>query len=418
MLKFIHAADLHLDSRLDGLQRYDGAPVARIRDACRKALENLVEFAIEERVAFVLIAGDVYDGDWSDFNTGLYFIKQMARLEKAGIRVFLISGNHDASNRMTRVLALPGNVTTLSTAAPESHRLEDLGVVIHGQGFATGAVTEDLSRNYPPVVGGYFNIGLLHTCIEGAEGHDRYAPCTLPGLINKGYDYWALGHIHKREVLSTHPHVVYPGNIQGRHIRETGPKGCMIGTLEEGRLTALEFRRLDVVRWELCEVIAAETDQESELFDLAADQIEAILKQEDEDRLLVVRVVFTGRCKHHERLMADPSRCAAEMHGRAIRLGEDRVWIEQVKVRTLPWNDAEVGGPLTELLADLIDMRADEDRLRQEARAFAELRGKLPLEFFQLADAPKLDDPVWLRGILDEVEARLRFRLSETESGR
>ena len=254
MVKFIHAADLHLDSRLDGLQRYEGAPVDRIRSACRRALENLVELAIGEGVDFLLLAGDIYDGDWSDYNTGLYFIKQMVRLNDAGIRIFMISGNHDAANRMTRALRLPPNVTMLSTEKPESRRLEDLGVVIHGQGFATGAVTEDLSKNYPPALGGYFNIGLLHTCIEGAEGHDRYAPCTLSGLKNKGYDYWALGHIHKRWVVSTDPYVVYSGNIQGRHIRETGPKGCYLGTLMDNRLTGLEFRRLDVVRWEVCEV--------------------------------------------------------------------------------------------------------------------------------------------------------------------
>src|SRR3974390_807246 len=110
MFKFLHAADIHLDSRLDGLSKYDGAPVDRIKNACRKALENLVALAIEERVGLVLIAGDVYDSDWQDYNTGLYFVSQMARLREAGIRVFLIAGNHDASNKMTRMLRLPQNV--------------------------------------------------------------------------------------------------------------------------------------------------------------------------------------------------------------------------------------------------------------------------------------------------------------------
>ena len=225
MVKFLHAADLHLDSRLDGLQRYEGAPVERIRSACRRALENLVELAIGEEVAFVLLAGDIYDGDWSDYNTGLYFVRQMVRLNDAGIRIFMISGNHDAANRMTRALRLPPNVTMLGTEKPESHRLEDLGVAIHGQGFATGAVTEDLSKNYPPALGGYFNIGLLHTCIEGAEGHDRYAPCTLGGLKNKGYDYWALGHIHKGSVLCKNPTLFIPGTSREGTSAKPAPRG-------------------------------------------------------------------------------------------------------------------------------------------------------------------------------------------------
>jgi len=418
MVKFLHAADLHLDSRLDGLQRYEGAPVERIRSACRRALENLVELAISEGVAFVLLAGDIYDGDWSDYNTGLYFIRQMARLNDAGIRIFMISGNHDAANRMTRALRLPRNVTMLSSEKPESHRLEDFGVVIHGQGFATGAVTEDLSRNYPPPLRGYFNIGLLHTCIEGAEGHDRYAPCTLPGLKNKEYDYWALGHIHKRWEVSKDPHVVYSGNIQGRHIRETGPKGCYLGTLMDNRLAGLEFRRLDVVRWEVCEVIPPESDREDELFDAAADQVESLLGSEDVDQLLAVRVVLTGRCKLHEQLTADPGHCAAQVRSRALDLGADRVWVEKVRVKTLPWSAEAEQGPLAELLAGLSELRADESRLIQEAEVFSELRDKLPAEFFKQSDSPRFDDRAWLLGILDEVEALLKNRLSPSESGR
>ena len=418
MIKFLHAADLHLDSRLDGLQRYEGAPVERIRSACRRALENLVELAIGEKVAFVLLAGDIYDGDWSDYNTGLYFIRQMVRLNEAGIGIFMISGNHDAANRMTRALRLPPNVTMLSTEKPESHRLEDLGVVIHGQGFATGAVTEDLSKNYPPPQCGYFNIGLLHTCIEGAEGHDRYAPCTLPGLKNKGYDYWALGHIHKGSVLCKDPHVVYPGNIQGRHIRETGPKGCFLGTLMDNRLNGLEFRRLDVVRWEVCEVLSPETEREDELFDAVADQLESLLNGEDGGQLLAVRVVLTGRCKLHEQLIADPGHCAAQIQSRALDFGTDRVWVEKVKVKTLPSSAETEQGPLAELLAGVSDLRADEARLLQEAAVFSELRDKLPAEFFKQSDSPRFDDNTWLLGILDEVEALLRNRLSPSESGR
>ncbi len=412
MFKFLHAADIHLDSRLDGLSQYDGAPVDRIRNACRKALENLVNLAIEEQVGFVLIAGDVYDGDWQDYNTGLYFASQMARLREAAIRVFLIAGNHDAANKMTRILRLPDNVTALSTERPESRRLDDLGVVIHGQGFATGAVTDDLSREYPAASRGFFNVGLLHTCVEGAEGHDRYAPCTLEGLRNKDYDYWALGHIHKRGVLCTGPHVVFPGNIQGRHIRETGPKGCVLGTVVNQRLQQIEFRRLDVVRWEVCEVEVPESDNEDDLYEAASDRLAGLVGAEESQRLLVVRVAVQGRTRLHDSLLSDPHRFAAEIRSRAFQLGEGRCWVEQVKIRTSPWQGEQAQGPLEELLEGINELRADPTQLLLAGDCLSELRGRLPAEFLHHPDTPRLGDTTWLGGLLDEVEALLRNRLS------
>ena len=177
MFTFLHAADIHLDSPQRGLERYEGAPVAECRGATRRALENLVDLAIAHKVAFVMIVGDLYDGDWPDYNTGLFFGKQMARLRDGGIRVFMIRGNHDAANKMTKDLRLVDNVRVLSTDEAETVLLDDIGVAIHGQSFATRAVTENLAKSYPPRRGGYFNIGLLHTCVDGREGHDPYAPC-------------------------------------------------------------------------------------------------------------------------------------------------------------------------------------------------------------------------------------------------
>jgi len=127
-----------------------------------------------------------------------------------------------------------------------------LNVAIHGQSFITRDVTADLSQAYPPGDPHYFNIGLLHTCLDGKPGHDLYAPCTVDGLRCKGYQYWALGHIHTREVVSQDPWIVFPGNIQGRHNRETGPKGCTVVTVEDGEVVGVEHRDLDLMRWSLC----------------------------------------------------------------------------------------------------------------------------------------------------------------------
>ncbi|MGC1275618.1 MAG: DNA repair exonuclease, partial [Planctomycetaceae bacterium] len=271
MFKFLHAADLHLDSPLRGLDRYEGAPVDAIRQATRRAVENLVELAIAERVAFVVIAGDVYDGDWPDYNTGLFFARQMAKLGEAGIAVYLISGNHDAESVITRSLMLPENVAMLRTDRPESRRHQATNCVLHGQGFATRAVTADLSANYPAAERGSFNIGILHTSAGGSSEHETYAPCTIEGLRRLEYDYWALGHIHLQQKLCDNGSLIaFSGNTQGRHIRETGPKGCLLVTVDGG-VPSAEFRPLDVFRWERCATSATGCDEPEDVLDLVRD---------------------------------------------------------------------------------------------------------------------------------------------------
>lgn len=271
MFRFLHAADIHLDSPLRGLHRYEGAPQDEIRQASRRALANLVQLALDESVAFVLIAGDLYDGDWKDHRTGLYFVSQMVRLREAGIPVFVIAGNHDAMNRMTRSLPLPENVRMLDHKKAETVKLEKLGVAVHGQSFAAQAVLEDLSAGYPPAVGGMFNIGVLHTCATGRDGHDNYAPCTVEGLISKRYDYWALGHVHARETLHREPDIVFPGNIQGRHIRESGAKGCMLVEVNARQKLEATMRPLDVFRWQKCWVDAAVRRKKTSWTDFGSD---------------------------------------------------------------------------------------------------------------------------------------------------
>src|SRR3972149_5708623 len=253
MFRFLHAADVHLDSPLCGLERYEGAPVQEVRGATRQALAALADCAVKEKVAFVLIAGDLYDGDWRDYGTGLVFVREMVRLREADIPVFVIAGNHDAQSQITKALRLPENVRLFPAEEPRTVVDEDRGIAVHGQSFATRAVTEDLSVRYPDPVSGLFNVGLLHTSADGREGHEPYAPSRPEALALKGYDYWALGHVHKREILHRDPWVVFCGNLQGRHIKETGPKGCTIVTVDSGKVTTVDHRALDVLRWAVCE---------------------------------------------------------------------------------------------------------------------------------------------------------------------
>ncbi len=200
--KILHAADIHLDSPLQKLGSYEGAPADQIRRASRRALENMVRLAIDEAVDLVLVAGDLYDGDWPDQNTGLFFVAQASRLVEAGIPIVVIRGNHDAANRMTSSLPLPknpdGSEIMMRSDQVDLRQFESLGVAVHGRSFQSRAESDNLAAGYPSPISGMFNVGLLHTSLTGAEGHDPYAPCTPAQLADKRYDYWALGHIHAR----------------------------------------------------------------------------------------------------------------------------------------------------------------------------------------------------------------------------
>ena len=248
MLRFLHAADLHLDSPLRGLSRHEGAPVSALRGATREAFANLVDLAIEQKVAFVLLAGDLYDGTWQDYSTAIFLARKLGELDRAGIRVLSVLGNHDAQSQLTNALAKPKNLIVFPSNAPATHCLTDLGVAVHGQSFPSAKVVENLAAGYPSPRPGMFNIGLLHTSLDGREGHAPYAPCKLDDLRAKNYQYWALGHVHEREVVCRDPWVVFPGCLQGRHARETGAKGCSLVHVENGQVVDVDYSAVQYVR--------------------------------------------------------------------------------------------------------------------------------------------------------------------------
>lgn len=401
-MKFLHAADIHLDSPLKGLERYEHAPVDRIRNATRRTFERLVELAVVERVDFVLLAGDLYDGDWRDYNTGLYLNRQLGRLADEHIPVLLISGNHDADNKMTRSLRLPPNVTRLASDRPQSVVLDDLGVAVHGQSYAKRDVTDDLACKYPTPVPGLFNIGLLHTGLGGGfDGHEPYAPCTVESLRTKGYDYWALGHIHKRQAACEDPLVVFPGNLQGRHIRESGPKGAVLVEADRGSVVEHAFRRLDVVLWESVTLDGAGLDGDDALLREASARLLALRSREDDERLVAARLIVRGRCPMHDRLQARAEELTNELRGLANAEGADGIWLEKVVFATEPVRAAAVpDGPIQEMLEVLDELTGDPATLAPE---LAELWQKLPAELKRDPDVPRLDDPSWIARALVEV---------------
>ena len=422
-MKFIHAADIHLDSPLRGLERYDGAPVEEIRGATRRALENLVDLALRRNVDFVLIAGDLYDGDWKDHNTGLFFARQMVKLHGAGVPVLLISGNHDAASKMTRSLRLPENVIVMSHKRPETVELEGLGVAIHAQSFASAVVQDNVAVDYPAAIPNRFNIGMLHTSLDSEVGgeHARYAPCKVSDLVSKGYDYWALGHIHKRAIVHDDPPIVFAGNIQGRHIRESGAKGCMLVSVDERDRPEINFEPLDVFRWEHCELDAAGAEHGDEIVERLTAPLAALVEQHD-GVPLAVRVSISGRCAAHRQLMAAQEHWQSQIRAVATDVAAGNVWIERIRLRTEVDHQRDAAtardGPLEELMRHIDHLRTDDAHLSRLGEELADLQRKLREARIDEHEVLALDDPQWLGQVLDQVEPLLVSRLLAEEAGR
>ena len=391
MFKFIHTADIHLDSPLKGLEAHEDAPIEEIRGATRRAFDNLIEWALEEKVEFVLIAGDLYDGDWKDYNTGLFFAARMGRLAKAGIRVFIVSGNHDAASQITKAMPLPDNVTLFSPKKPQSVKLDDLGVIIHGQSYSHRAVTKNLAVQYPQNDANYFNIGLLHTSLTGRAGHEEYAPCTIDELTSKGYDYWALGHIHKREIVSKDPWIVFCGNIQGRHIKETGKKGATLVTVEDGHITELIEHELDVLRWAICRVDLSSCKTTDSVYNIVRQDFEQELDQAD-GKTLALRLLLTGKCPVHAQLLDQTAQWTEEFKGLAA--GFNDLWLEKVKFQTSRKVSLKEifckDTPISGLLQSIDHLELKGDILFELVPELSTLKSKLPAEIYS-NDEPFLD---------------------------
>ncbi len=411
-MKLVHAADLHLDSALHGLSRYESAPADEIRGATRRAFTNLVSLCLEERASLLVIAGDLFDGDWRDISTGLFFAAQLSKLCEAGVRVAWIRGNHDAASQIRRSVRLPEPVLELSAERAETRVLEELGVAVHGRSFAKRDVTEDLAAGYPERVAGAFNVGLLHTALEGRSGHDRYAPCRVETLVGRGYEYWALGHVHQRELVHREPYVVFPGNLQGRHARELGEKGATLVSFEGDRVTSVEHRALDVVRWAELHV-SCEAAQSSD--DVLA-AVQAQLTRESEaaqGRLLAFRVRLTGATALDAQLRARRDQLGEELCSLSYGVGGAGSWLEKLVIateppaRTAPLGDDALS-EIERALAELLQV----DSAELLAEQLGDLSKKLPAEVLDLVPELRAPTAELLAELHSDVQSLLHERLA------
>ena len=362
-MKVLHAADLHIDSPMKGMERYDGAPVDVMRGSTRKAVSNLVDLAIREQVDIVTIGGDVFDGDWHEVTSGLWWNSQLDRLVAAGIEVFVVHGNHDAASQLTHRLRAPRGVHVFGTDAPQSIHSDRHPLVVHGQSYRDRAVTDDLAAGFPQAVPGLFNIGLLHTSLDGRPGHASYAPCTAEGLRAKQYELWALGHVHQREQGTVgDTHILFPGNTQGRHARECGPKGVSIIGITNGQVDSIQHHPVDAVRWASIGIDTTALPTLDAVIEQAVDAVAAARRAAD--RPLAVRLELTGTSSLHAAVQGTALETLRLTIISELSRNEGDVWVEKLldrtaSPRTIDVHDADA----LQVIQRLLDRALTDDAL-------------------------------------------------------
>ncbi len=328
---FIHAADLHIDSPLAGLRLKDAAVAERFASAGRRAVEALIAETIASKAVFLIIAGDVFDGSWKDVTTGLFFVSAIGRLHREGIPTFIVKGNHDAESVVSRDLPYPDSVQVFPANKAMSYSLDAHRVVLHGRSFPNRHIDEFVST-YPARRDGWLNIGVLHTSLDGRPGHAGYAPCSMDDLKRFGYDYWALGHIHAHEIVHDDPWIVFPGNLQGRSVRETGAKGAVRVTVEDGKIVEVTPLALDGARWAHLAMDMSDAVTEDDVMEQVTTAV-ADAHREAEGRPLAIRVTLSGATSLHNHLVARRELLEDDIRARALQFGDD-CWIEQLKIKT------------------------------------------------------------------------------------
>ena len=397
-LRFVHASDLHLDSPFSGLKAFAPDSVASaLRRATFDAYDNIIDLCVAEQVDALLIAGDVYDGADRSLGAQLKFVNGLKRLDSAGIRSFVCHGNHDPLDGWEAQLDLPdGCVRFGPEVMGEPIFPDDPGrAAVYGISYPHQEVRENLTPHFQDLTGKGFKIGLLHANVGGNPNHDSYAPCSVSDLEHTDIDYWALGHVHTRAVLRPEsPSVVYPGNPQGRHPNELGRRGVYLVEVSESDGVSLEFRAMDVVRWERRVLKIDNLVDQQRVLDAISHLADSAL-DETEGRPVVLRLVLSGRGSM-DRWLRRPGTVEdiledlnAEYEGRRPWL-----WCERIQLKTGSLINREqvmqredFVGDLSRLAEDLAQSPALLEELRQSLqplydnhRARRYLRNLLPCD--------------------------------------
>ena len=381
--RFVHTADIHLDSPLRSLALRNPELGELIGNATRQAFVNIVDLCLYEQVDALLMAGDLYDGEQTSMKTARFLASQLRRLHEAGIGVFIIRGNHDALSKITHELVLPDSIKVFGGRA-EAVAIErgqhGFPIVIHGLSFARPHAPESLVPKYKPPVEGAVNIGMMHTSLAGAAGHDPYAPCRITDLQATGFRYWALGHVHKRSVTEGDCTIVMPGNPQGRDISEAGPKTVSLVTVTDDGTIHVEERNASVAQFER---VALDATGIADWRDLAAALSTSLRQARDAVSVnhLVARVKIGGGTPLAWRIRRDLDLLKTEADDRASVIGG--CWVEKLEIGCQASTPTDGAGddPVTELRSLIASHVGQSESFQREAIEIAEeLAAQLPPE--------------------------------------
>ncbi|MFG1465060.1 DNA repair exonuclease [Xanthobacter sp. DSM 24535] len=417
--RFVHTADIHLDSPLRSLALRNRELAELVGDATRRALVAIVDLCLEEQVDALIIAGDLYDGDQTSMKTARFLASQMERLHRAGIGVFKVRGNHDALSRITQELILPPSVRVFGARADAVElRSGALDIVVHGLSFAKPQAPESLLPKFKRPTPDAVNIGILHTSLAGAPGHDIYAPCAVSDLHGWGFDYWALGHIHARTKHAGDRAVIMPGMPQGRDINEAGPKSVSLVTVRDDRTLLVEERVTSIAQFERIPVDLSGASSWRE----AIAQIEgavAAQRARTTSEHLVGRLMLTGETPLSWRLRRDRDLLLTEVEQRAAGLG--RTWIDKIELAThAPSAEAaqRSADPVFELGELMAAEEGDQLGMRQSVRELVEtVRDDLPPEARGFSGDSAVAFDAFLDRLLSEGRADVLARLTPREGG-
>lgn len=353
-MKLLHTADIHLDSPLRSLAMRNSELCDAVAAATRASFSQLVDLAISEDVAALLVAGDLFDGRERSARTGAFLMGELDRLGDAGIKVFYTKGNHDAENPITGTLDLPAHVHVFDARGGREQLAEN--VWIHGVSFADRHAPDSLLPRFKAPVPNAVNIAMLHSSLGGAAGHDVYAPCSVVDLAGMGFDYWALGHVHKRQIHSEMPWVVMPGIPQGRDIGEAGPKSVTLLTINHGRIDVSE-KRTSVVEFAQSDLNITDADSDEALRTMLRQHL-AALRRQIAAPTGVIRLSLSGRPSRHWQILRDHD-VWLEQAGNLARAAGD-LWIDKLLLDlTPPDAGTEAASAAEELAATMTQIRTE-----------------------------------------------------------
>jgi len=360
--RFIHCSDLHIDSPFKGFSAINPHWAERLRQAPLQSFLNIVDLAVQEQVDAVIIAGDVFDGADKSLQAQFKFRRGLQTLSDHNIPSFIAHGNHDPLNTWSKTLNWPEGVTVFPGSGVQSVPVVKNGQTlahIYGTSFPERDVFDNLTLQFERKQDEGYAVAVLHANVGGHPDHDPYAPCAVDDLVARGMDYWALGHIHLREVLrESHPAIVYCGNSQGRHFKESGPKGCCLVTLNEGAVPDIRFLATDTIRFVESAVDVSACTSLDAVVEEIVRQCQTLMSQA-EDRSLVVRQTLIGRTEVHALLRKGGT--LESLREEAFQSFSDRgagLWLE-FRLQTRGAYDIDALKQGKDFIADLIALYDD-----------------------------------------------------------